>query len=409
MNVSFMQMQVTHQATVNPAKGSGANQLSKENTTFSNIYGQVMNGHQLEEAKLQSGDTAYSITELKQLLDEVPQLPVDELAERLEQLLLTLHAVGLPPTILPTEEQETVLSLGEIAEKIPFQASLQDVLDTLIKMEEIPELLKDLGFEFPMKDDGTLDFFAFLEQLTVFTEQLEQVDMTDYQNVAIFTVLTHYLAAVAPQADLHSGQMRQLEQFQQQLEQFVSTQQERVATAVEAKPKANAFDLMGNHTHFNRGVSFQTIVTETTQTSRSEELMKQLQAVLQRANFGQIGGANRIAIRLYPEHLGTLRIELHELNGVLSARILASSATAREMLDKQLHQLRASFTAQNLQVERIEVAQMLQGSERSEREQLLQQQRQDQQAQQQQQQHTDEESEEEFESFADYLIRLEEE
>ncbi len=407
MNVSFMQMQVTHQATVNPAKGSGATQLSKENTTFSNIYGQVMNGHQLEESKLQSGDTAYSTTELKQLLDEVPQLPVDELAERLEELLLTLNAEGLPPKILSTEEQETVLSLSEIAEKIPFQASLQDVLDTLIKMEEIPELLKDLGFEFPMKD-GTLDFFAFLEQLSVFIEQLEQVDMTDYQNVAIFTVLTHYLAAVAPQADLHSGQMRQLEQFQHQLEQFMSTQQERVATAVEAKPKANAFDLIGNHTHFNRGVSFQTIVAETTQVSRSEELMKQLQAVLQRANFGQIGGANRIAIRLYPEHLGTLRIELHELNGVLSARILASSATAREMLDKQLHQLRASFTAQNLQVERIEVAQMLQGSERSEREQLLQQQRQDQQAQQQQQ-NTDEESEEEFESFADYLIRLEEE
>lgn len=402
-----MQMQVTHQATLNPAKGSGATQLSKENTTFSNIYGQVMNGHQLEESKLQSGDTAYSTTELKQLLDKVPQLPVDELAERLEELLLTLNAEGLPPKILSTEEQETVLSLGEIAEKIPFQASLQDVLDTLIKMEEIPELLKDLGFEFLMKD-GTLDFFAFLEQLSVFIEQLEQVDMTDYQNVAIFTVLTHYLAAVAPQADLHSGQMRQLEQFQHQLEQFMSTQQERVATAVEAKPKANAFDLMGNHTHFNRGVSFQTIVSKTTQVSRSEELMKQLQAVLQRANFGQIGGANRIAIRLYPEHLGTLRIELHELNGVLSARILASSATAREMLDKQLHQLRASFTAQNLQVERIEVAQMLQGSERFEREQLLQQQRQDQQAQQQQQ-NTDEESEEEFESFADYLIRLEEE
>ena len=65
-----------------------------------------------------------------------------------------------------------------------------------------------------------------------------------------------------------------------------------------------------------------------------------MQNIFKRSNFGQTGGTNRLLIKLYPEHLGQVRIELLQVNGVMTARILASTALGKEMLDSQLHQLR---------------------------------------------------------------------
>ena len=109
--------------------------------------------------------------------------------------------------------------------------------------------------------------------------------------------------------------------------------------------------------------------SESNPANRSETFMKEMQALLKRSNFGQVGGTNRMLIKLYPEHLGQIRIELLETNGIMTARILASTAFAKGMLDSQLHQLKHAFNQQNLQVERIDITQTIQESQRSEREQ----------------------------------------
>ena len=82
--------------------------------------------------------------------------------------------------------------------------------------------------------------------------------------------------------------------------------------------------------------------------ARNEALMKEMQTIFKRSNFGQTGGTNRLLIKLYPEHLGQVRIELLQVNGIMTARILASTALGKEMLDSQLHQLRSAFLQQNL-------------------------------------------------------------
>ena len=96
-----------------------------------------------------------------------------------------------------------------------------------------------------------------------------------------------------------------------------------------------------------------------------------MQNIFKRSNFGQTGGTNRLLIKLYPEHLGQVRIELLQVNGVMTARILASTALGKEMLDSQLHQLRSAFLQQNLQVERIDVSQTLQDTSRNDRDQAF--------------------------------------
>ena len=105
------------------------------------------------------------------------------------------------------------------------------------------------------------------------------------------------------------------------------------------------------------------------QPGQSEALLKEMQAIINKAQISQNQGVTRLMIKLYPENLGTLRVELVQQNGILTARMLASTAAGREMIDNQLHQLKQAFVQQGLQVERIDVGQTLQDTDRNNREQ----------------------------------------
>jgi len=137
--------------------------------------------------------------------------------------------------------------------------------------------------------------------------------------------------------------------------------------------------------------------------ARNEALIKEMQTIFKRSNFGQTNGTNRLLIKLYPEHLGQVRIELLQVNGVMTARILASTALGKEMLDSQLHQLRSAFLQQNLQVERIDVSQTLQDTAKNERDQAFNQhfRKEGQETDEQQEQNDEEEM-----TFQEYMIDL---
>lgn len=143
---------------------------------------------------------------------------------------------------------------------------------------------------------------------------------------------------------------------------------------------------------------------ESNSTNRSEAFLRDMQALMKRSNFGQVGGTNRMLIKLYPEHLGQIRIELLETNGVMTARILASTAFAKGLLDSQLHQLKHAFNQQNLQVDRVDITQTIQESQKNEREQSFNEQfkREQQTDDNKQKKSSDEEL-----SFEEYMIELE--
>lgn len=143
---------------------------------------------------------------------------------------------------------------------------------------------------------------------------------------------------------------------------------------------------------------------ETNQTNRSETFLKEMQAIMKRSNFGQVGGTNRMLIKLYPEHLGQIRIELLETNGIMTARILASTAFAKGLLDSQLHQLKHAFNQQSLQVDRIDISQTIQESQRSEREQAFNEQF---KREQQMDDNKQKKSSEKQLSFEEFMIELE--
>ena len=85
------------------------------------------------------------------------------------------------------------------------------------------------------------------------------------------------------------------------------------------------------------------------------DLVKEFSNILSRSSLTQGLHTTKLLIRLYPEQLGSLRVELLQKDGLMMARMMASTSMAKEMLESQLHSLRQAFTQQNIQIDKIEV------------------------------------------------------
>ncbi|MUV06491.1 hypothetical protein GOP80_04820 [Planococcaceae bacterium Storch 2/2-2] len=395
-------------------KGSDVTQSLKgrESKPFAEVIATVQSTERTidEKGNVQFSSSEQSLEEQKQMLRDLlagDLFNMDEkLPEEVERLLAHILEEMEQPSFsfenlkeLATYllDDSLVQEMSEKVEGIPFLSSLDEVME---EMKQLPlfDTLKQL-----LREEDVEDVWALIESFGEgdWSEAIERLPLAAQVQLS---VVMQYVDQAASRSDLHAGQEVRLQQFQQMLGQIVEEQATMFAqrvTEVDRTQPSNPLPLTITNMTF-----VHTLTAETEQVSRSEELMKQLQAILKRANFGQTGGMNRLSVRLYPEHLGTLRIELQEVNGVLSARILASTAQAREMLDRQLHQLRAALMNQNLQVEKIELSQMLQQTERSEREGLLHDERKEQRARHDREKR--EESEENEKTFEEFLIELEE-
>ena len=62
-------------------------------------------------------------------------------------------------------------------------------------------------------------------------------------------------------------------------------------------------------------------------------------------------------VKLTPENLGTLQIEISQKDGQLVAKIIASSQRGKELLDSQLHGLRVTLAAQGINFDKIDFEQ----------------------------------------------------
>lgn len=96
----------------------------------------------------------------------------------------------------------------------------------------------------------------------------------------------------------------------------------------------------------------------------AEQLIKQFESILAKSTFLNSGGSQKLFIKLFPEHLGSIRVELFQKDQSLVAKIIASSGTAKEALESQVGALKQAFAGQNITVERIEILQQASAQER---------------------------------------------
>ncbi|MCP1144047.1 flagellar hook-length control protein FliK [Lysinibacillus endophyticus] len=151
-----------------------------------------------------------------------------------------------------------------------------------------------------------------------------------------------------------------------------------------------------------------TITLPVEKSAQSDAFVKEFQSLLNRTQLSNSQGTMKLLVKLYPENLGSIRIEILQKDGVLTARLLASTSQAKELLDSQIQQLKTTFAQQNIQMDRIDIAQSLQEIDRNLRDQnlfgnMFKQQQSEQEDDDEQEENTQDDSM----SFEDYLLNEE--
>ena len=89
----------------------------------------------------------------------------------------------------------------------------------------------------------------------------------------------------------------------------------------------------------------------------ADEFIKTFESIQSKANYTNQNGVQKLFIRLTPENLGTLQIELSQKDGQLVAKIMANTQRGKEMLDSQLQGLRVTLAAQGISFDKIDFEQ----------------------------------------------------
>ena len=131
------------------------------------------------------------------------------------------------------------------------------------------------------------------------------------------------------------------------------------------------------------------------------DLISQFESILAKSQFSKTGGVQKLLINLYPENLGSLRIELIQKGEAIAARIITTTDAAKNTLESHLHSLKHAFEVQNIKVDNIEIEQQQSGANQERFNRDQQNQQQDPQEQNQGQVHKDE-------ADSDFTLTLEE-
>lgn len=420
MDVAMMQMMSnaipTKTATTKPATQGDSNVKANEpSNKFGSVFGQIISSSNQTQQPAQS-------TDIKDTSDLAAVLTADSIEEVLDVLGIP-HDDGL--LMLQIGDEGKAVSLDEML-------NLDNLMNALgIDTEQLQKLVQQLlGEDKEAKDIWELlaivDAQAPMLQTQVVAALQGEGQVTPKEVAPLLQVLK-LAQLVGQKTDLTASQENVLTDIksllttiQTQVETTLSEQQVTTKTTVTLplqgfqkvvqqvqvtkQTDTNANEIVTPNTVQTKADTFQ-VTLPAAKPAQSEAFLKEMQAIINRAQISNAQGITRLTLKLYPENLGTIRIELVQNDGVLTARLLASTAQGRELLDSQAHQLKQAFVQQNIQVDRLDIAQSLQDADRQQRDQsffnnFFKQQQQDEQEQKS-------EDDDEGKSFSDYLINEE--
>ena len=323
-------------------------------------------------------------------VSDVIDLPIDE------QTLLV--PVGPEGKLVPIDELmnlEDIAALLQIdvaeleqmlTELVQQDVQLESVWDVLTLVDEqAPQLMAQLTAALqgetkltPKEVEQVVQFLKVVETLAPKTD----LTWPQEKQVANVKELLQTLHAAVKELVQREPEAKPVQQVTLPFQQVTNFQQKvvevvepvvkpvQVTSATTATPITSTVETEQpiNVTQQQQAPKVQTITVTlpaTNQSAQSEALAKEMQAIIQRQQIANQQGTLKLAIKLYPENLGTVRLELMHKDGLLTARLMASTAVGKEMLESQLQQLKQGLAAQNIQIDRIDVTQSLQDASRN--------------------------------------------
>ncbi|GKU78628.1 flagellar hook-length control protein FliK [Paenibacillus sp. L3-i20] len=122
-----------------------------------------------------------------------------------------------------------------------------------------------------------------------------------------------------------------------------------------------SFVIPDNAREFTPILAKTTATTEFVLADNFAETMNGL--IVQKFDIRTLNGFSEAKLILFPEQLGQVDVKISMQNGLLTAVFQADTAMAKDLLDNQMAQLRASLQAQGLTVDKLEVTQSHSASE----------------------------------------------
>lgn len=380
MDIALLQMTQTRVNTskqTQPTQTSSSN-YTKESNSFNKVFNDTMSGSNtpVEQQKQVATDDKQAIT-AEEAVAEVTEVVESTTLEEVFDVLGIEHDEAMlfaeiEGQLIPVEEmmnvEDLTAALGMTKEEL--QSIIEQLLGEQMSMDDVWAILEQTP--------------ALLAQITaVLQGESNAVTPKEATKVVEFLKLAETLGI---KTDTVYQQQYQLNQTKDLLQSFASqfqsaTQQETTKTAtfqqVVQQLTQTTVKQETDTTQVNANQQQTTTVTPKTVTvtlpaqpsAQSEALTKEIQNLLNRSQLSNNQGTIRFVLKLFPENLGQIRIEVMQKDGILQARLLATTAVGKELLDSNLNQLKSAFVAQNIQMERIDVAQSLQDAERNNRDQ----------------------------------------
>ena len=282
------------------------------------------------------GDAKQEITDIWSILEQAPQI--------LSEIVAVLQGSQQHDNVQPKELQQVVqfLKLAQLAGNKVDTVYQQEVQLTQLKealLALVNEALKTVATE--QSTTKTNTFQQVIQQVTQQSSQQNSQQQSQQNQQAAQQTPVKIDAETQP---------------------AVSLQQPTVKVETETQPTAQ---LQQQATQ----TKTVTITLPAEKPAQSDALLKEIQNLINRSQISGQQGNMKLFLKLFPENLGQIRIELVQKDGVLTARLLATTAIGKELLENNLNQLKAGFVAQNIQMDRIDVAQSLQDTDRNTRDQ----------------------------------------
>jgi flagellar hook-length control protein FliK len=392
-------------------EGSNTNKASSK---FSNLLGKIEQGKKnaKEEQNSETAENLLGIVDLQQVkeLKDIPGLSEEQL-----QLLENLSGLNLADIlkVLNIDGEGFAETLTQLQSELSDNLMVADTDKGNMEdmMIQVLQLLQNVSAKDILKTnlksvEGTVKLAKIIELLG----SQKDLGLVDTRKVAELQEQLKGLGSKMEGAfkEFTSMNSKWSELLKQAYDrQFTSANSSESSSSEKTQQKVSAA-LQGNQFQFTiaKTEQFSLSLTGANRTINYEQFVNEFTKILGKSQLFSQPNTTKMLIKLYPENLGSLRIELLQQNGVMTAKILATTASAKELLDSQLHGLKQAFSSQNLPVEKIEIAQALSESNRQDRGQNQQQTTRD--NQNDQQSSTDQQlSEEAEESFKELLMNME--
>lgn len=408
VNLGIMQISKVRMNPVTQTKMKNtieSNGFRKTEGKFDEVFNKVMS-HQMNRSEVTSENANENDIDLDKLTELLNSNSVEDL----------LEALGIAH-----DEGFYMIDGLDGLQSIDEFMNLQDIL-TLLGMEQNQHSNGNIADVWQLIQFVNEEAPNLINQITTALQGEHKVTAKEAEQ---FLQLLKLAQLIGKNSDLLNSQLHQLETLKEvmsKIAESVKASQENLNTSTQTATKGT-LPLQGfqqvlkqtevlvdpqiagsTQTPSANVPKTLTITLPSEKGAQGEALVKEVQQVISRGQISNSPGTMKILLKLYPENLGSIRIEIMQKDGVLSARLLASTHQAKELLDSQIHQLKNSFAQANIQMDRIDIVQSLQEADRNQRDQNLFsnlfKQEQDQEDDHDEQQ--DEEGEQV--SFQDYLI-----